>query len=199
MSQCVCVCARTKRFFGAARLQFKQLCMLVATVTIKINYFCCIGISICASFLSVLSICRAQSDYVTHIRTQKQIKFHMHFVLWFLWILPSDIFAGFSFSKTRALPMPPAILTDFALKTPAASAAAAISFALKVQNQKSDCLYKSMGPWTHLCWCVCVCVYVAVYFWVSGRYTRRVTRKTSYYLWLIVSPPCVDGFMGFLV
>lgn len=76
--------------------------------------------------------------------------------------------------------MPPAILTDFALKTPAASAAAAISFALKVQNQKSDCLYKSMGPWVYVCVCACCRVFLGFWQVYAKSYPKNELLSLAY-------------------
>lgn len=131
-------------------------------MTIKINYFCCIGISIYVSLLCLLfplglCACVRLSDYVTYSPT--------HQISYAFRALPFDIFPVFHSAKHAR---PSKILTDFALKT----AAVSISFALKVQNQQSDCLYKSM--YSGICKCRYVCVRV---FLVSGRYTGRARRK----------------------
>lgn len=98
------------------------------------------------------------SDYVTHSPTH-QISYAFH-------ALPFDIFPVFHSAKHAR---PSKILTAFALKT----AAVAISFALKVQNHQSDCLYKSM--YSGICKCMYVCVLVcSVYFWF-----RAGTREES--------------------
>lgn len=145
-------------------------------MTIKINYFCCIGISICVSLLCLLfplrlcvCVCVRLSDYVTYSST--------HQISYAFRALPFDIFPVFHSAKHAR---PSKILTAFTLKT----AAVSISFALKVQNQQSDCLYKSM--YTGICKCrfVCVRVWVLCIFGF-GQVHGKSPSKTSYHLWLI--------------
>lgn len=107
-------------------------------------------------------MCVRLSDYVTYSPT--------HQISYAFRALPFDIFPVFHSAKHAR---PSKILTDFALKT----AAVSISFALKVQNQQSDCLYKSMySEYASVGMFVCVCVLCIFGF---GQVHGKSPSKTS--------------------